>query len=201
MIDGIQTNGGSERLSGTRVAVLATDGFEASELYRPLAALREAGAEVSIISISKSSEQIRGWADGDWGESLDVDGTIDDRTSDDFDALVLPGGVMNPDKLRMDDGAVAFVRNFFEEGKPVAAICHAPWLLVEADVARGRRLTSYPSVRTDLENAGAEWVDEEVVVDGGLVTSRNPGDLDAFIAKMLEEIQEGIHAPHDPGLR
>ncbi len=195
MIDGIQTNGGAS-LSRSRVAVLATDGFEASELYRPLAALREAGAQVSIISILKSSDQIRGWADGDWGDALAVDGTVDEHTSNDFDALVLPGGVMNPDKLRMDEGAVAFVRSFFEEGKPVAAICHAPWLLVEADVARGRRLTSYPSIRTDLENAGAEWVDEEVVVDDGLVTSRNPGDLDVFIAKMLEEIQEGIHAQH-----
>lgn len=198
MMDRIQTNEGSPRLSGSRVAVLATDGFEASELYRPLAALRESGAEVSIISISKSSDQIRGWADGDWGDSLEVDGTVDEHTSEDFDALVLPGGVMNPDKLRMDETAVAFVRNFFEEGKPVAAICHAPWLFVEAGVARGRRLTSYPSLRTDLENAGAEWVDEEVVVDAGLVTSRDPGDLDAFIGKMLEEIQEGTHATRTP---
>ncbi|MCA1792049.1 MAG: type 1 glutamine amidotransferase, partial [Thioalkalivibrio sp.] len=169
-----------------------------SELYRPLAALRASGAEVSIISISKSPDQIRGWADGEWGDVLEVDSTVDEQTSDDFDALVLPGGVMNPDKLRMDEGAVAFVRNFFEEGKPVAAICHAPWLLVEADVARGRRLTSYPSVRTDLENAGAEWVDEEVVVDAGLVTSRDPGDMDAFIGRMLEEFQEGIHARQTP---
>lgn len=181
------------RLAGSRVALLATHGFEASELYRPLTALRDAGAEVSIISIAKSADEIRGWDEDHWGDTLAVDGTVDDHGSEEFDALVMPGGVMNPDKLRMDSEAVTFVRNFFEEGKPVAAICHAPWLLAEADVAKGRRLTSYPSLRTDLENAGAEWVDEEVVVDNGLVTSRNPGDLDAFIAKMLEEIEEGVH--------
>lgn len=185
-------NGGS--LAGSRVALLATHGFEASELYRPLSALRDAGAEVSIISISRSADEIRAWDEDHWGDTLAVDGTVDDHASDEFDALVIPGGVMNPDKLRMDPEAVTFVRNFFEEGKPVAAICHAPWLFAEADVARGRRLTSYASLRTDLENAGAEWVDEEVVVDDGLVTSRNPGDLDAFIGKVLEEIQEGVHA-------
>jgi len=183
------------RLDGSRVAILATHGFEAVELYRPLEALREAGADTSIVSIARSADRIRGWEGGDWGDELDVDGTVDDLSADDFDALVLPGGVMNPDKLRMDERAVAFVRGFFAAGKPVAAICHAPWMLVEAGVANGRTLTSYPSLRTDLQNAGARWVDEEVVVDAGLVTSRSPDDLDAFVDKMLEEIQEGVHTP------
>jgi len=185
------------RLSGSRVALLATDGFEASELFRPLAALRDAGAEVSIISIVRSADGIRAWDEDHWGDTVEVDGTVEDHTSEDFDALMLPGGVMNPDKLRMDPAAVSFVRDFFAEGKPVAAICHAPWLFAEADVAKGRRLTSYASIRKDLENAGADWVDEEVVVDNGLVTSRDPDDLDAFIGKMLEEIEEGAHAHVD----
>lgn len=178
----------------SHVAILATDGFEASELFRPLQALREAGADVEIISVSGTAERIRAWDETDWGDAVQVDGTVEGRRPEEFDALVLPGGVMNPDKLRMDAAAVAFVRDFVESGKPVAAICHAPWMLVEAGVAEGKRLTSYPSLRTDLENAGAEWVDEEVVVDAGLVTSRRPDDLDAFVGKMLEEIQEGIHA-------
>ncbi len=179
---------------GRRVAILATNGFEESELFRPLGALRQAGAEVEIVSIPKTADRIRGWDETDWGDELGVDATVEERSASDYDALMLPGGVMNPDKLRMDRRAVEFVRGFFEADKPVAAICHAPWLLVEADVARGRRLTSYPSLRTDLQNAGAQWVDEEVVVDRGLVTSRNPRDLEAFIPKMLEEIGEGVHA-------
>ena len=180
-------------LSDRRVAFVATDGFEASELYEPLEALRGAGAEVKILSV-RGASSIRAWDEGDWGDTLPVDGTVDDQDVKDFDALVLPGGVMNPDKLRMNDEAVAFVRGFIEAGKPVAAICHGPWLIVEADAARGRTMTSYPSLRTDIENAGGDWIDEEVVVDSGLVTSRGPDDLDAFIAKSIEEIHEGVHA-------
>lgn len=179
-------------LNRKTIAILATDGFEQSELRRPLDALNKEGATVRIIAPDKGS--IRGWNEGDWGASVDVDETIDAANVDDYDALVLPGGVMNPDKLRMNPKAVAFVRQFFDEGKPVAAICHAPWLLIEADVVRGRKLTSWGSLRKDLENAGADWVDEEVVVDQGLVTSRKPDDLDAFIRKTIEEIHEGVHA-------
>lgn len=179
-------------LNGMRVAVLATDGFEASELFEPVSALKEAGADVDIIAPESGS--IRGWADGDWGDSIDVDHTVDSVDSEAYRALVLPGGVMNPDNLRTNDEAVRFTREFFDEGKPVAAICHGPWLLVEADVLEGREVTSWPSIRTDLRNAGATVHDDEVVVDEGLVTSRKPEDLPAFIDKMLEEIAEGVHA-------
>jgi len=181
-------------LNNRSVAILATHGFEVSELKEPKQALEEAGAEVTLVSISDSPDTIRGWQDGAWGDTENVDEIVDDVDADSFDALVLPGGVINPDKLRTEPEAVRFVREFFEAGKPVAAICHGPWLLVEADVLKGRRVTSWPSLRTDLENAGAEWTDEEVVVDQGLVTSRNPGDLPAFNDKMLEEISEGTHA-------
>lgn len=177
--------------NGKRVAILATDGFEESELRSPREALLQSGAFVDLISLKSGS--IKGWKDGNWGDAEQVDRTVSDAKVEDYDALLLPGGVMNPDKLRMDPDAVAFVRAFFDQGKPVAAICHGPWLLAEADVVRGRKLTSYPSIRTDLLNAGAEWVDAEVVVDKGLVTSRNPKDLPAFNAKMLEEIAEGVH--------
>lgn len=181
-------------LTGRRVAILATDGFESSELLRPLEALRAAGAEAQVVSISETSERIRGWADGDWSDTIDVDATVDEVGADDFEALVLPGGVINPDRLRRDADAVGFVHDFFESGKPVSAICHGPWMIVEAAAAKGRELTSFASIRTDMENAGANWVDEEVVVDQGLVTSRSPADLDAFIDKTLEEIEEGVHA-------
>lgn len=181
-------------LTGRQVAILATDGFEEVELTTPLEALREAGADPRIVSIPDTSRSIRAWAGGEWGGEMDVDGVVgDDLTADDFDALVLPGGVINPDRLRRNDEALEFVRSFFESGKPVAAICHGPWMIAEAGAAEGRRLTSWPSLRTDLRNAGAEWVDEEVVVDAGLVTSRGPDDLDAFVDKMLEEIGEGVH--------
>lgn len=179
-------------LNGMKVAVLATDGFEASELNEPVAALKDAGAEVHIVAPESGS--IRGWDGGDWGDSVPVDYTVDEVTSDHYRALVLPGGVMNPDSLRAHDGAVEFTRSFFDDGKPVAAICHGPWMLAEADVLDGREVTSWPSIRTDLENAGARVLDDEVVVDQGLVTSRHPGDLPAFIDKMLEEIAEGVHA-------
>ena len=179
------------KLNGRNVAILATDGFEQAELMEPRRALEDAGASVKVVAPKGGS--IRGWDESDWGEEVDVDVKLSDAKSDDYDALVLPGGVMNPDRLRMDAAAVRLVRSFFEAGKPVAAICHAPWLLVEADVVDGRRLTSYPSLRRDLENAGADWVDEEVVVDQGLVTSRKPDDLPAFNRKMIEEIAEGVH--------
>ena len=176
------------QLDGLKVAVLVTDGYEASELTEPVKALRDAGAEPTIIS--DHDGRITGKTDAD---SADVDRTLDQAASGEFDALLLPGGVKNPDTMRQDERAVRFVRETFDAGKPIAAICHAPWLLVEADVVRGRRVTSYPSLRTDLRNAGAEWVDEEVVTDRGLVTSRRPADLPAFNAKMIEEFAEGTH--------
>ena len=175
-------------LDGLKVAVLVTDGFEPSELTEPMRALREAGAEPTIVS--NHDGQIKGKTDAD---VADVDVTLDTARPDDYAALLLPGGVKNPDTMRQDERGVAFVRHFADAGKPIAAICHAPWLLVEADVVRGRRVTSYPSLKTDLRNAGAEWVDEEVVVDAGIVTSRTPDDLPAFNAKMIEEFAEGIH--------
>ncbi len=182
-------------LSKRTVAILATDGFEESELSSPLAALKAAGATVKIVSVKGSPTTIRGWSKGRWSDdAIKVDGIVPNMKAEDFDALMLPGGVLNPDALRMNTDAVRFIRDFFTAGKPVAAICHAPSLIVEAGAAKGRRLTSYPSIRTDLTNAGATWVDEAVVVDQGLVTSRNPDDLKAFNAKMLEEIAEGVHA-------
>ncbi len=178
-------------LTGKKVAILATDGFEQDELLSPLEALRDANADVKIVSPAK--EQIKGWKFTDWGKKVKVDLPLDQARAEDFDALVLPGGVMNPDHLRREPAAVRFVKSFFQTGKPVAAICHGPQILIEADVVRGRKLTSYSSIKTDLKNAGAEWVDSEVVVDNGLVTSRTPDDLPAFNAKMIEEIAEGVH--------
>lgn len=179
------------KLSGKRIAILATDGFEQSELIEPLERLKEEGATVEIVA--PQSGEIRGWNKTEWGDTISVDRTVDEITASDYDALVLPGGVMNPDKLRMNPRAVALVREIFESGKPLGAICHGPWLLVEAEVVEGRLVTSYPSLQTDLRNAGAEWVDEEVVVDEGLVTSRAPGDLPAFCDRLVEEISEGKH--------
>ncbi len=176
------------------VAILATHGFELSELTEPLDTLKEAGAKVTVVSLPESDNAIRGWSNGEWSDSVPVDTTLSDTDASSFDALVLPGGVINPDRLRQFDVAVDFVKDFFQAGKPVAAICHGPWMIVEADAAKGRTMTSYPSIRTDLVNAGANWVDEEVVVDQGLVTSRSPSDMDAFLDKMLEEISEGVHA-------
>ncbi len=176
------------QLDGLNVAVLVTDGYEPSELTEPMAALRGAGAGVTIISDHHGT--IRGKTDAD---TATVDLTLDTARPDDYGALLLPGGVKNPDTMRQNERGVAFVRHFADAGKPIAAICHAPWMLVEADVVRGRRVTSYPSLKTDLRNAGAEWLDAEVVVDQGLVTSRTPKDLPAFDAKMLEEFAEGVH--------
>jgi protease I len=179
------------KLDGVRVAVLATDGFEQSELFEPKKALEEAGAEVSIVSLQAG--EIKGWNHTNWGETVDVDLTVEEANADDFDALQLPGGVMNPDKLRMNEQAVNFIRAFFDAGKPVGAICHAPWTLIEAGVVRGKTVTSWASLKTDLENAGATWVDEEVVTDNGLVTSRKPDDIPAFNEKIIEEFAEGVH--------
>lgn len=181
------------RLNGKKIAILATEGFEQSELEKPRTALEEAGAETEVISPKSGS--IRGWDESDFGDSVDVDRALADADPDDYDGLLLPGGVMNPDKLRLEPRAVEFVRAFFHAGKPVAAICHGPQLLIEAEVVRGRKMTSYPSVKKDLMNAGAQWIDQEVVVDNGLVTSRKPADIPAFNRKMIEEFAEGRHPP------
>lgn len=179
-------------LTGKHVAILSTNGFEQSELMEPKRQLSEAGAKISVISPERG--EIRGWNKTDWGESVNVDGPVSGANIDDYDALVLPGGQINPDLLRVNGEAVGFVRDFFNSGKPLAAICHAPWLLIEAGVIKARNVTSYHSIKTDVINAGGRWHDEPVVVDEGLITSRNPGDLDPFIAKIAEEILEG---PHD----
>ncbi|HSJ31456.1 MAG TPA: type 1 glutamine amidotransferase domain-containing protein [Longimicrobiales bacterium] len=179
-------------ITGKRVAVLVDNGFEQIELEQPMDALRKAGAEAVIVS--PQEQKVKGWQHTDWGDEFDVDVHLAEADADSFDALVLPGGQMNPDNLRVNDRAVAFARAFFDAGKPVAAICHGPWLLIEADVVRGRRMTSWPSLRTDLRNAGAEWLDEAVVVDSGLVTSRKPDDLPQFNSRKIEEIAEGVHA-------
>jgi len=178
-------------LSGKRVAILATDGVEQVELTEPRKALDAAGASTKVVSPKSGS--IKGWNHTNWGEPIKVDITLDSTSPDDYDALMLPGGVMNPDHLRTNENAVNFVRAFFEAGKPVAAICHAPWMLVQADVVRGRNVTSWPSLQTDLRNAGAKWTDSQVVTDHGLVTSRKPDDIPAFNRKMIEEFAEGVH--------
>jgi len=175
-----------------KIAILATDGFEESELKSPKEHIEKEGWTAHIISLKSGS--IKAWADGDWGKKYDVDYTLDEVSATDYDALVLPGGVINPDKLRIDEKALSFVKEFFDAKKPVAAICHGPWILIDAGVVKGREMTSYKSIRQDLINAGAVWSDQEVVVDQGLVTSRDPNDLPAFNRKMIEEIKEGIHS-------
>jgi protease I len=172
-----------DNLQGLKVAILATEGFEQVELLEPRRALDEAGAETRVVA--PGSGRIRGWNHTEWGDEVAVDLTLDRARPQEFDALLLPGGVMSPDKLRMEPQAVQFVKAFFDADKPVAAICHGPWTIVEADEARGRRIASWPSLKTDLRNAGAEWVDQEVVVDGNLVSSRNPDDIPAFNREML----------------
>lgn len=181
-------------LAGKKVAILATDGFEQDELFSPLEALRDANADVKVIAPG-SEDKIKGWKYTDWGKKVKVDMPLDEARPEDFDALMLPGGVINPDKLRREAKAVEFVKSFFQSGKPVGAICHGPQMLIEAEVVRGKKLTSFSSIKTDLKNAGADWVDQEVVVDNGLVTSRSPDDLPAFNAKLIEEIAEGAHQP------
>jgi protease I len=183
-------------LKGKRVAILSTDGFEQSELTEPRKALEVAGAKTHVIAPKAGA--IRGWKQKNWGDEVPVDLTVDQADPGNYDALVLPGGVMNPDKLRTYPKAVQFVKAFFESEKPVAAICHGPIMLIEADVLKGRHVTSWPSLQTDIRNAGATWTDEEVVVDRGLVTSRKPDDIAAFNRKMIEEIAEGSQsAPTD----
>jgi len=184
-------------INGKRVAILATDGVERVELLEPRKALDAGGARTTVVSPKQGS--IKGWEHDHWGEDIKVDQLLDNASADDFDALMLPGGVMNPDHLRQNQKAVNFVRSFFDAGKPVAAICHAPWMLIEANAVDGRSVTSWPSLRTDLENAGAEWVDREVVTDNGLVTSRKPDDIPAFNRKMIEEFAEGIHERQTAG--
>jgi protease I len=178
-------------LNGKRVAILATDGVEEVELTEPRKALDDAGA--TTIVVSPKEGKIKAWQHDHWGDEIPVDRALREAKPDDFDALMLPGGVMNPDRLRTDKQAVQFVKSFFQAGKPVAAICHGPWLLVEADVVRNRNLTSWPSLQTDIRNAGGDWVDREVVTDMGLVTSRKPDDIPAFNRKMVEEFAEGVH--------
>ena len=177
------------QLSGKTIAILATDGFEQVELTDPMKALKDAGAAVEIVSLKAG--EIQGFNHFDKADSFKVDKTLSDASVSDYDGLMLPGGAHNPDALRVDDEAKSFVKGFFDAGKPVATICHAPWILIDAGVAEGRRLTSYKTIRTDLRNAGAEVVDEEVVVDRGLVTSRSPDDLPAFNAKMIDALAGG----------
>lgn len=180
-----------QTLTGRKIAILVADGFEQVELTEPRKALEQEGAQTALISPSRG--KVKGWNHRQWGDEFEVDLTLEQADPNAYDALLLPGGVMNPDRLRTIPKAVAFVRSFFEAGKPVASICHGPWLLVEADVVRDRTVTSWPSLQTDIRNAGGRWVDQEVLVDQGLVTSRKPDDLPAFNAKMIEEFREGKH--------
>ncbi|MBM6592749.1 type 1 glutamine amidotransferase domain-containing protein [Microvirga pudoricolor] len=179
-----------------KILIMATDGFEQSELEVPKQKLSEAGAKVTVAAPQsrQSPKEIKGWDEKDWGRPVPVDQDLESVNPDAFDALVLPGGQINPDKLRLEPKAIEIVRSFYSAGKVVAAICHAPWLLVEAGIVKGRKVTSYQSIKTDVINAGGQWSDEAVVVDKGLITSRNPGDLEPFSKKIIEEVQEGSHA-------
>ncbi len=185
----------SAELTGKKVAILVADGFEESELSEPKKAFEKVGAKTFIVS--PKDGEVKGWSGADWGNKFTVDIPLTKASPEDFDALLLPGGVKNPDTLRIDQDAITFIKGFVDSGKPIAAICHGPWTLIEADGVRGRKMTSWPSIRTDLENAGAEWVDEEVIVDNGLVTSRKPDDIPAFVKKAIEEISEGVHPRRD----
>ncbi len=179
-------------LEGKKIAILATNGFEQSELFEPKEALEKAGAEVEVVSPEKG--EIKGWSKGDWGKKCSVDKTLDEANAEDYDGLLLPGGVINPDKLRTEESAVQFVQSFVDSRKPIAAICHGPQILIETGCVAGKTMTSWPSIKTDLRNAGANWVDSEVVTDNGLVTSRKPDDIPAFNKKMVEEFAEGVHS-------
>jgi protease I len=179
-------------LTGKKIAILATNGFEQSELEVPRDRLKKAGATVDIVSLAAG--EIKGWDQKNWGRTVKVDKTLDQVSASDYDALVLPGGQINPDLLRVEPKALNFIKDVFNAKKTVAAVCHAPWLLIEVGIAKGRKMTSYNSIKTDVINAGAHWEDSEVVIDQGLITSRNPGDLEAFSAKIIEEVKEGRHA-------
>jgi len=180
------------QLDNKKIAILATHGFEQSELEVPRDKLKAAGAIVHVISLEPG--EIKGWDKKDWGRPVKVDKTLDQVNANDYDAVVLPGGQINPDLLRVEPKALAFIKDIFNQKKIVAAVCHAPWLLVETGIAKGRKMTSYKSIKTDVINAGAKWEDSEVVVDNGVITSRNPGDLNAFSAKIIEEMREGKHS-------
>ena len=179
-------------LNGKRIAILATNGFEQAELEVPRDRLKEAGARVDVVSLEAG--EIKGWDKKDWGRPVRVDNTLDQVTASDYDAVVLPGGQINPDLLRVEPRALKFIKDIFDSKKVVAAVCHAPWLLIETGIAKGRKMTSYKSIKSDVANAGARWEDSEVVVDEGVITSRNPGDLEAFSAKIIEEVIEGRHS-------
>ena len=185
------------KLNGKKVAILVADGFEQVEMTKPREALQEAGAETKIVS--NKSGKVQGMKHAEKGESFDIDLTLDSADGKNFDALLIPGGLLNPDAMRQEEGAIEFVRHFFEAGKPVAVICHGPQVLISADLVRGRTMTSWPAIQVDMRNAGANWVDEEVVVDNGLVSSRKPDDIPAFNEKMIEEFAEGKHkGMHQP---
>jgi protease I len=186
-----RTNERAMELSGKKVAILATNGFEQSELEVPRDRLKKAGATVEIVSLAAG--EIKGWDKKDWDRSVKVDKTLDQASANDYDAIVLPGGQINPDLLRVEPKALKFIKDIFNAKKVVAAVCHAPWLLIETGIAKGRRMTSFKSIKTDVANAGATWEDSEVVVDQGVITSRNPDDLPAFSAKIIEEVKEGRH--------
>lgn len=181
----------ANELSGKRILILATNGFEQSELEVPRDKLKAAGAEVHVVSPEQG--EIKGWKEKDWGSPVKVDRALDEAKASDYDAIVLPGGQINPDLLRQNDKALSLIKDFHNSGKTVAAICHAPWLLIETGIAKGRKMTSYKSIRKDVENAGAKWEDSEVVTDQGIITSRNPKDLEAFSKKIIEEVREGKH--------
>jgi protease I len=187
----------ADELKGKKVAILVENGFEEVEMTEPRKALDQAGAQTILVSPVQG--EVKAWAHTDWGGRYKVDQPLEQASPENFDALLLPGGVLNPDKLRINDKAVRFVKSFYDSGKPIAAICHGPWTLINAGGVQGHRMTSYPSIRLDLENAGAEWVDEQVVTDHGLVTSRKPDDIPAFNKKMVEEFREGVHESRKAG--